>query len=220
MDKNAESGGCAGVQAHLLITCRSLANPLLMLLLSVSLQSLFFLAYRKTTVKCSLTQKCQGRSLHLAAVVYNALWSRLIRMCDTSQLFLLCLLGDLNNKENHLLKVLLVSPFPPFHISAWGTSPSSCNVSLFEAGEAWGGFLIRVRLSRLGYVRSRGFVFSSRCARVHMIANDCVCPHVWQVSAFPPVLLWSPTGVDMRGGNLLSMRSCGHSGSHNESSSF
>ena len=44
----------------------------------------------KSTVNCSLTQKCQAMTLHLAALVYNALWSRLIRTCDTR--FLMSLL--------------------------------------------------------------------------------------------------------------------------------
>lgn len=103
MDKNAETG----VKAHLLMTRGSLSNLLLMLHLPVSFPltlspSLPVFPTHKTTVKCSLTQKCQGMRLHLAAVVYNALWSRLIRICDTSLLFLFCLLGIWIIKEQFL----------------------------------------------------------------------------------------------------------------------
>lgn len=64
------------MQAHLLMTHRSLAHPHLMLRLAVCspIYTPSPSPYtHNTAVKHSLTQKCQGKALHLEAVVYNAL---------------------------------------------------------------------------------------------------------------------------------------------------
>lgn len=156
MDKNAETGGWAQVQAHLLMTRRSLANPLLMLRLSVSSPLTLsppLSRTHKSTVKRSLTQKCQGMRLHLAAVVYNALWSRLIRIVTHLSAFLFCLLGIWIIKEQSRKGALSFSISSISYFSERGTSPAFRYASSFEAGRLEGS-PIWVSLSTWGYVRN------------------------------------------------------------------
>lgn len=98
------------------VSLAALASPLL---------PLFLARKEKTAVKCFLTQKCQANRLHLAVVVYNALWSRLIGICDTPRLFLFPLLGIWIIKEQCLKGAF------SFSISSTSTFQRDAHLGLF-----------------------------------------------------------------------------------------
>lgn len=122
---------CAQVQALLVMTCREEASPTLTLrrfslaVLVSPLLPLFLACKEETAVQCFLTQKCQENRLHLAAVVYNALWSRLIGSCDTPRLFLFPLLGIWMIKEQCLKGAF------SFSISSTSTFQREAHLGLF-----------------------------------------------------------------------------------------
>lgn len=146
MNRNAEMGGCVQLRGHLLMTRGSLASLLVVL-----------------PLHCSLTQKCQAMSPHLAAVVYHALWSRLIRDCDTSQLFLFCLVGILNNKATLLQSTRCFWFLHFIFFFQWENHLclSAKQVYLKQARleefPIWGSF------STCCYVRSMGLIFIFYC---------------------------------------------------------
>lgn len=195
MDKNAEKRGLRASASALANDSQKSCqpSPYVTSLLSLSLlPSLSLSRTHKTTVKCSLTQKCQGMRLHLAAVVYNALWSRLIRICDTSQLSLFCLLGIWIIKEQSLkgafsFSISSVLYFSERHIFIFLLRQVHLKRARLE------GFPIWVSLSRRGYVRNRGLIVSFYCTCVCIMANRCFFLYVLRVSAFSHVLLWYQT---------------------------
>lgn len=140
-------------------------------MLRFSVSSLISQAHRPT-VKCSLTQKCQGVKLHLAAAVYNALWSCLIRICDTSQLFLFCLLGIWIMKQPSLKGAFRFSIFSVLHFSKKSISIFLLCKFIWSR-QGLRGFQFWVSLARWGYIRKWCLIFTLLCVMV----NNSSPPH-------------------------------------------